>query len=179
MSKTENKISHSELLNLVHYDPLTGVFTARVHLSDKTRQGKVLGCISKKSGYCVIRLRGVLYRAHRLAWLYMKGAFPEEDIDHFNRIRSDNRFDNLRIANNSQNQANTNLSRNNSTGRKGVHKYKNRQKYVAYITTNLKRIHLGHFDTIEEAAEAYDKAALQYFGEYALTNKKIDENDIS
>lgn len=94
-----------------------------------------------------------------------KGELP----DHISGDGLDNRRDNLRIATNSQNQANRSAPQNNTSGYKGVHFYKPLQKWVAYIRVNYKRHHLGYFTTPEDAHQAYCKAAKSFFGEYAKT----------
>lgn len=91
-------------------------------------------------------------------------------VDHKNRLKHDNRFSNLRIATQSQNQANTGLSRRNTSGYKGVRWRQNCQKWEASLRANQKLHGLGHWGTSEEAARAYDKAALEFFGEFASLN---------
>lgn len=92
-------------------------------------------------------------------------------IDHKNGDGLDNRRANLRPATPAQNAANKRLSSKNSTGYKGVHLYRRTGRYRAYIGRgNQKTLHLGYFDTAEEAARAYDAAALEHFGEFARLN---------
>lgn len=92
-------------------------------------------------------------------------------IDHENRNKLDNRRSNLRIATNTLNRANTDISKNNTTGYKGVSFDKERNKFVAYISYKNKRIQLGRFKCPIEAAKAYNRAALIYFGAFACLNK--------
>lgn len=90
---------------LIEYDPLTGLFQWRNPLGKATR-GWFAGS-AHGSGYRVICVEGVNHRAHRLAWLHVKGVWPRRTIDHKNRQKADNRFDNLRDVSqrlNSQNQ---------------------------------------------------------------------------
>lgn len=88
----------------------------------------------------------------------------KREVDHKNGIGLDNRKENIRIATRSQNSANK-----KPTGKfKGAHK--NGERWRAQITVNYKKIHLGYFDTVEEAAKAYDDAAKEHFGEFAFTN---------
>ncbi len=95
-----------------------------------------------------------------------------ELVDHINCSRADNRRENLRLATNAQNQFNRDLPRHNTTGFKGVYRSGPRSKrpWQAAITFNYKKIHLGSFDTAEEAAVAYDNAAGQLAGEFARGN---------
>lgn len=89
------------------------------------------------------------------------------ETDHINGDRLDNRKANLRICNHSQNEANQGKLSNNTSGRKGVCWDKNRQKWLAQIQVNYKQINLGCFTDIEDAAHTYEKAAIEYFGEFA------------
>lgn len=96
---------------------------------------------------------------------------PGKFIDHINRDRLDNRKENLRIANRSQNNANMRIQDRNKLGVKGVCLHRGR--YQASITVKKKTIFLGNYDTAKEAALAYDEAAKMYHGEFALTNKEL------
>lgn len=98
------------------------------------------------------------------------GAKRHEIIDHKNGDPLDNRRDNLRVCSQAMNCHNQGLRSNSSTGFKGVHFYKSRQKFVAEITVNYKRISLGYFDNVNDAAYAYNTAAMQYFGDFAKLN---------
>ena len=111
-------------------------------------------------------------RLHR----YILGRI-EADVDHINGDPTDNRRCNLRFATRTQNNQNMRLRSDNSTGYKGVCCHKKTGKYLAYINANGKRIHLGSFTNPEEAAEAYDKAAIYYFGEFAKTNEMLGNYD--
>jgi hypothetical protein len=96
-------------------------------------------------------------------------SFPEGlVVDHINGDVLDNRKSNLRICSSKDNSRNRKLSRNSSSGYKGVRKKKG--KFLSYIYHNYSQLHLGSFDTLEEAAVAYDRAARKYHGEFAATN---------
>lgn len=106
-------ISRDELVRHFHYDPETGVFT---RLSRRNSYG------SKDAyGYHILKINGVQYKAHRLAWLYHYGCMPEGNIDHINGDRSDNRIFNLRDVEQSSNCRNMRFSANNDTGVVGVY----------------------------------------------------------
>lgn len=90
--------------------------------------------------------------------------------DHKDRNGLNNCRSNLRIATRSQNLANRGKRRKTTSKFKGISWKEGHQKWVAQITANGKHIHLGYFDLEESAADAYDAAALKYFGEFALTN---------
>lgn len=103
--------------------------------------------------------------ASRLAWLWMTGAWPEDEIDHKDNDPSNNRWENLRPAKRFENCRNIRKPKNNTTGFKGV--YRNRGKFRAQISVNDKAVHLGVFDTAEDAYLAYCVAADRYHGEFA------------
>lgn len=157
-------ITAPQLRELVHYDPETGDFTALVK-RHSCYVGKKLGHVD--GGYVKINLCGKTYKAHRLAWLYVNGAFPDEDIDHVNGTRSDNRWANLREASRGQNMMNIGVKKHNTSGWKGVSLYKTTGKWKAQIQIEGKKIGLGYYDDIKEAAEAYIFAALEFHGEFA------------
>lgn len=115
-------------------------------------------------GYVNIVLEGVSYKAHLLAFLYMKGKWPEVVPDHENRVRSDNRWLNLREATRSQNRANAKKRTDNTTGYTGVTRFRN--KFQAVVSFNKKKYHLGTFDSVLEAHEAYKLKAKELFGEF-------------
>lgn len=128
--------------------------------------GKSAGYI-KDDGYVSISLGGADYKAHRLAFLIENGEWPPEFIDHVNGGHSDNRGQNLRPSTNSQNQMNRGVPANNKSGFKGVSWHKRSKKWRAALRYNGRQIHLGHFDTPEEAHAAYVAAATELFGEFA------------
>jgi len=94
-------------------------------------------------------------------------------VDHINGDKTDCRRCNLRVVTKKQNSYNSGLSKRNKSGFKGVYYDPVRGKYEAYIRPEGRKLHLGRFETAEEAADAYDKAAIRLFGEYARTNKTI------
>lgn len=148
--------------NSIFYNKETGIFT---WISGR-RKGKIAG-YKTSDGYVCININNKNYLAHVLAFLWMGFDRPEQ-IDHINRIKSDNRWSNLRVSNNSLNQINTGLSSRNKTGYKGVSFRKDRDKYVASSSyrENGKIIHkhLGYFDCPKEANEAYKKFIIEKYG---------------
>lgn len=146
------KIYADMLRSLLAYDAETGVFTWRARTSNRIKVGDVAGAKSK-DGYVLIRLNGTLYKAHRLAWLYVYGEWPDAEVDHINGDPGDNRICNLREATRKQNMENVKLSSSNSTGFRGVTFNKRLQKYKATMRHHTQTLNLGHFETVEEAAE--------------------------
>lgn len=163
-------LTHARLLELLHYDPETGIFTWRVNRygcngACRVKAGDVAGTRAK-DGRCRICIAGHSVRSHRLAWFYMTGEWPLL-IDHRNGDNSDDRWTNLRKATRSQNQFNVKRHVDNKSGVLGVYRYARSGKWLAHICVNYKRIHLGTFETREAAAEARRIAAIELHGVFA------------
>lgn len=158
-------MEHSYLTYILSYDQNTGYFTW-AQPRPKIKVGDVAGCVHKGSGYVRIEINGKSYAAHRLAWFYMTGSMPIDQIDHINRIKNDNCFENLREASNGQNRANTKSS--SKHGLKGVSykKWLKEKPWEARITFEKKVRSLGCFATKEEAHEAYCKEAKRLHNEF-------------
>jgi len=159
--------SRETLMSLFDYDPLTGIVTRRTARSNRPA-GEVVGSIDGK-GYLHVSVGKRFIRLHRLAWFMYFGTLPAA-LDHINGDRRDNRLTNLRPCNQHQNSGNTGLSRHNTSGVKGV-SYNNRTHFWhAQIKINGKQTYLGRFTTKDEAALAYDIAAIRHFGPFARIN---------
>ena len=145
----------------------------------KWRRGLPKDCVGKRagnshhSGYKYLKIKGTLYGEHRLVWLMVEGKFPDGELDHKDLDKENNCYDNLRNATRNENCANR--PGWSSTGFKGVVKNKRGKPFFAYIRVDKQRINLGNFDKAEDAARAYDAAALKYFGEFAELNFKEGE----
>ena len=157
MLKKETLLNAEQLRVLFKYDPESGIFS---WLCGKNT-GEIAGSLNC-DGYVRISVLGFSYTAHRLAWLYMTGKWPKT-MDHKNRVRTDNRWINLRECTVTQNLGNRSPQSNNKLGIKGVVFNEKTGKYKATI----RRDHLGYFDTAEAAQEAYWKAAQEIYGEFA------------
>lgn len=145
-------LTQARLKELLVYKPQTGVFEWLVGKGAGTEAGGK----DKKNGYMRIKVDGVLYRTHRLAWLYMTGAFPIDHVDHRDGDRTNNRWANLRPAVIAENNQNSWIPRSNSvSGVRGVSWYPLYSKWRAVIGIQGKTINIGYFDSIEEAAAAY------------------------
>ena len=140
-------ITQKELKNLLHYCPETGAFTW-IYSAGAKKAGSSAG--SKKSGYIYIQIDKVIYKAHRLAWLYMCGIWPK-NIDHINHVKSDNKFLNLRNTSHRENMRNRTISKNNKSGINGVFFYKRDSIWVAQIEIDRINIYLGRFKDKFEA----------------------------
>lgn len=162
-------ITQKELKEELHYNPDTGVFTWLKHKGDYKRVGQEAGGLD--DGYRRIAINGRIYRAHRLAFLYMEGSFPPHMVDHINDNKSDNRYCNLRKATNSQNQRSRAGCINSVSGYKGVSPIKSTGRWRAVIQTSGKRKHIGVYTCKHEAASAYNEAAVELHGEFARLNE--------
>lgn len=122
---------------------------------------------SKEGGYLVGRVNGRNYLAHRVIWAIYHGNWPEYGLDHINGKTADNRIENLRLATQCQNMANTKRRSDNTSEIKGVFWSKRSSKWCAQIAVSGVSKHLGYYEDIDSAAMAYRKAAEQEFGEFA------------
>lgn len=161
----KQQVTLQRLKELLNYDSETGIFTW-AQSRRCVRAGEEAGTISF-NGYVAIKVDGKLYRAHRLAWLWVTGTLPTCEIDHINRVRADNRILNLREATSSQNKCNQSVRKDNAVGITGVSYCMERNKFLAQIAINGKNRNLGRFDSIEAAEDAYITASKKMHGDFS------------
>jgi hypothetical protein len=162
-AKNKTALTVEYLRACVTYDRMTGVFTAR--LPSSTRQeGDVLGSPGSH-GYLGIAIAGRSYLAHRLAWFYTNGEWPEL-VDHIDRNRHNNRISNLRECSYRENAWNVTPMKGTVSGVEGVNWFKARGKWVAKISGGGVHRTLGYFDTIEDAARARAEAVNRERGHF-------------
>lgn len=159
--------TQAEIRELIDYDPATGLVVWKA-AAGRGCEGRIAGCPDAK-GHLRIRFRGKSFRLHRVIWLWMTGVSPDFEIDHEDRVKSNNRWANLRPADDSLNAMNRSLQANNTSGFKGVH-MDERGRYVAQIRAGGQKHKLGRYATAAEAAAAYDCAAQRLHGSHAYTN---------
>lgn len=159
-------ITQTELKQLLSYDPLTGLFTYLKSVP-RRKKGSLAGTRTPGGDYLNIAIKRKAYKAHRLAWLYMFGEFPEDVLDHIDRDRQNNRIANLRCCSASENQWNRSISSDSPFGFNGVSKACSKNGFVAKIRVADKLIHIGTYATIEDAADARQLAERQYYGEFS------------
>lgn len=136
------------LKSLLHYDFESGEFTwiqSRCGVTVGNRAGTV-----HKSGYRYIEIDGKSYAEHRLAWFYCFEEWPQDQIDHIDRIRTNNKLDNLREVNNRQNALNKSV-----TSKYGHNIYKNKNKFIVVYTINGIRYRYGTYE-LELATKVRD-----------------------
>ena len=153
--------TQSRLKECLDYDPETGVFTWKIRKSYNTKVGGAAGG-KGANRYHSIAVDGVQYATHRLAWLYVHGVWPIDQIDHINGDKLDNRLANLREANNSVNQQNIPIQKNNTSGYTGVSWNKRLNKWIAQIYSNGKNHFLGSFNNPVDANAARVIAKMRF-----------------
>jgi len=154
-------LTQKDLQSLLHYDPLTGDFTWNISFPNKTKSGQKAGCLMSK-GYWRIKIDRKEYLAHRLAWLYVYGRWPAEEIDHIDGNKLNNKISNLRECSHQQNAYNFKTYRNNTSGFPGVTRIPKTNKWRAQIRVGAKTKYLGTFDTAQDAYLEYLRAKAIY-----------------
>lgn len=149
----EPDLTCEQVRALLHYEPSTGAFTWLVQRG-RQKAGAVAGSI-KTEGYREIGVAGRLYYAHRLAWLWVHGRWPTDQLDHINGVESDNRLANLRECTNAENCQNLGRRKNNTSGVTGVYWNEDRAKWQAQIRDGGRIRALGRFPSIDAAERAY------------------------
>jgi hypothetical protein len=171
--------SPSVLRQLIDYDPETGALVWRVRDVSFFTDGKMsaLGAMNawnaryadnpalkgkNSNAYFVGRILGRTYLAHRVAWAMFSGAWPENEIDHINGDKLDNRIANLRCATSQENNRNRPIAITNTSGTIGVYWSVSNSKWAAQIHENGKQKHIGYFKSKDDAISARAKANLKY-----------------
>jgi hypothetical protein len=163
-----NILTQARLKELLQYDPDAGIFVWRVN-RPRAKAGQIAGALTMK-GHVRIQLDRKVYLAHRLAWLYTHGVWPQNQIDHINRSPQDNRIVNLRDVSHGVNVRNSKMRRTNTSGYKGVSWFAHRRQWAAQISIGGKNVVLGMFDDPKLAAKAYLLAAKKHGLEYGIAN---------
>lgn len=160
------ELTQEHVRELLDYHP-DGYLVWKKRLAHRIFVGDIAGLIT--GGYVKIGLYGKRYLGHNLVWFWHYGVWPKM-LDHKNRNRSDNRIENLRECVRLENQWNIGLTKQNTSGFKGVSFSKEKRRWTARIRMDGRYRGLGYFDTPEQAARAYDVAALQRSGDFAVLN---------
>ncbi|HAL69296.1 MAG TPA: Fis family transcriptional regulator [Pseudomonas sp.] len=158
-------ITHQKLKEQYHYSPLAGVFEKRVGSKRKGYKWVLVGRVVDESGYQVICVGGKRYFAHRLAWFYIHGEWPDGHIDHRDGDRLNNAIANLRIATPAQNAHNAQTPITNKSGVKGVSF--SGGSWTAQVAVSRKPVFMKRFKTKEEAEQAVRLARIEAHGEFA------------
>ena len=147
-------LTQARLKELFFYDSTCGDFIRIKRTTNSVCIGDVAGALNFY-GYLQTNVDGKIYKNHRLAWLYVYGEFPLKDLDHINRIKTDNRILNLRQVTDAQNLQNIGLRSDNKSGYKGVSWCKQKEKWCVRMQYDKKYRHIGYFDNVHEAGKAY------------------------
>ena len=146
------KLTQSRLKEVLRYYPDTGIFIWKVS-SRRRRSGSEAGSL-RHDGRVLIATDNQRFLRSRLAWLYMEGYFPENEVDHINRMPRDDRWSNLRHVSRQCNMRNAKKQCNNTSGVTGVDFHKETKKWRSMIAVNGKRFHIGYFGDFNEAVLA-------------------------
>lgn len=151
-------ITLDRLKEVLEYDPATGIFT--------WKSSNLVAGFVHSGGYLETSINETKYYLHRLAWFYMTGEWPPNQIDHINGVKDDNRWCNLRLATRNQNGYNAKIKSNSSNVSKNVYYEKRRNKYRVSVRANGKRNFVGYFKTEDEAINASDAFMMKHHKEY-------------
>jgi hypothetical protein len=187
-----NDLTAAEVRELLHYNPDTGLFTWKQRSPIIDRQvgtwntkwaGKPTG-VRLDSGHVALTIFNRRYLAHRIAWLYMKGEWPTDYIDHINGIPHDNRFANLRPATHAQNIYNSVIAGNNaggvnSSGYRGVRLHRASGLWHAQIGHEGRSISLGYWKTPELGDAAYRTAERLLRGKWVARDRERGNSPLS
>ena len=149
-------ILHSRITKVLHYSIITGEFTWLVRASIRVKVGNTAGYVDR-AGYHRVGVDGYNFLAHRLAFFYIEGVWPTNEIDHVDRCRTNNTWVNLREATRSENMFNVGKRKNNTSGVKGVYWNKEKHKFQAQATVRGKQVYLGRYDSLDAAKQAFEK----------------------
>lgn len=168
--------------SVLHYDPAGGIFTWKVRRGRQSA-GTRAGCIKsgEGGGYWQVKVLHKLCRGNRLAWLFMTGEWPHDgyEVDHINRIRSDDRWDNLRLALPHQNSSNTIKKIRSTSGVTGVYLHPDNGRFYPYIQVEGRLHKLGGYKTLAAAIEVRLEAQKQFFGEFAPNTEHTPPMEVS
>lgn len=157
-------LTYERLKEILHYEPASGIFTWKKAIAKSLVIGSAAGTIN--GGYRCIIIGYDRYRAHRLAWFYVYGVWPNKYLDHINGARDDNRIENLREATTQQNSRSVKVRKSSKTGYTGVVIRKDRPDYYSQIWVNNQRVSLGVFESFTQAVLVAKLARIAYFGRF-------------
>lgn len=155
------KLTQERLKSIYIYDSETGIFTNRINICGSGFADDISGSF-RPDGYGTICINRKKYLVHRLAWLYVNGYMPENNIDHIDRDPTNNKISNLREVSQGCNMRNRKKLKNNSSGVSGVSWNKSRDIWVSTIRAGGKHRHLGYFKIFKDAVTARWKAEVEY-----------------
>jgi hypothetical protein len=155
-------IDQETVKKLFYYDAETGMLIWRNGNKRNVKpwqEAKALNGL----GYYSVKIQNKSYPVHRIIWLYVHGIFPDQDIDHKNRIRNDNRLCNLRSVSRTDNCQNISLPRHNKSGHIGVSWIKRHEAWTVYVKVNKKNKWLGCYKNLDDAVAARKAGEAKYY----------------
>lgn len=175
----EDLLTQVKLKSLLSYSSDTGLFVWKkrevidqyAKSFNTRRAGREAGAILSRQGTKQYKIRRIIisfnkrpynFVAHRLAWLYMTGEWPENEIDHIDGNALNNKFDNLRDVDRQENQRNDSVRSDNKSGFTGVNWHKRDEIWNVNIRVSNKSIHIGYFKDKQDAIDARKKANIKY-----------------
>lgn len=156
-------LTQQQIKNIFQYKD--GDLIWKISKGKRGKIGSIAGSINSE-GYLRICIDKKQYKVHRLVYLYHHGYLPNV-IDHIDRNRLNNKIENLREATTAQNNANSKIRKDNTSGLKGITWHKASNKWCAQLMVNCKQNHIGLFFNIEDAQAAYLQARRKHLGEFA------------
>lgn len=153
-------ITQEKLKELFVYDPDSGLFVRRKRVAPNAPSGQVVGT-KGTHGYLRVSIGNKYYALHRLAWLYVYGELPSGQVDHINRVRTDNRIGNLQSVTQCENMHNLSISSRNTSGHQGVAWNRSRSKWQVQVSAYGVRKYIGLFDDFDEAVAAREAAKIE------------------
>lgn len=167
MYKNEQQLTLSRVKELLTYDKASGLFTWIKAISRRNKVGAIAGSC-RNGKYIIIGIDGNTYYAHRLAWLFVYGVWPQTQVEHRDQNPSNNSIRNLRLSTQSQNMANRKPWKRKHALPRGVTSNRSGTCFSAKITVNKQVIQLGSCSTADEAHELYVQASLKYHREFSI-----------
>lgn len=168
-------LTADELKCLLKYEPTTGCFT---WISGHAKHlGRAAGTVTTNGAYLNIGINYKRYPAHHLVWLYFHGGLPKR-LDHIDGNRLNNRIENLREADPSQNRMNVSVGKNNTSGVKGVSWSADRNRWWVTVQAYGVLHNIGYFTDLKEAADARESAAKRIHGEFARHSVHVDLTEV-
>jgi hypothetical protein len=158
----DTSMDKTSLTERLDYSPITGEFRWKVTAGSR-KAGDIAGSVFNNGygmEYIRIKCGRRTFFAHRLAWLFANGEWPDGYIDHINHDGLDNRISNLRTVDNETNQKNAKLPSHNTSGLSGVCFVSKTSKWHAYFSRNKNQVHIGSFLSLFDAAAARKSAEL-------------------
>ena len=150
---TTKILTQSKLKELFNYNPITGIFTNKVARNARAKINDTAGALNS-NGYIVFQVNKTKIYAHRAAWMYTHGFWPNAEIDHINRVRNDNRLVNLRLANRLENSHNTGKHAKSISGHKGVAWHSRNKKWQVQMRVRGTHYYIGQFSELQDAVNA-------------------------